>query len=699
MSLTTLLFGRTLANREAEGRKIGTLEGVPAMGLDGLGSAAYGPEAALTILLPLGAAGAGVLQPITWAVLALLGILFLSYWQTITAYPSNGGSYTVARENLGPGAGLLAAAALRGHYLLPGAVGLAAGGGGLVSAAPALHAYTLPLCLLVLAAITLVNLRGTKESGIALAVPTYLFVGTLGIVLAWGVWLVFNANGGRPAPVIPPPAAPKAAEALTLWLVLRAFASGCTAMTGVEAVSNGVSAFKAPSVRYAHRTLTVIVVVLALLLAGIAVVARAYGVAAMDETQDGYQSVLSQIVSAVWGRGWFYYLAIGSVLAVLCLSANTSFVGFPRLCRQVAHDGYLPHAFAIPGRRLVYAVGILFLAAGAGGLLILFGGITDRLIPLFAVGAFLSFTLSQAGMAMHWRTYGQGGADRVRLAVNGLGAVATGLALAVILAAKFTEGAWLTLIVIPAALALLLVIHRYYQRLESEVLQGSRRRLDLASHAPPVVVIPVQRWSRVASRALSVAVRLSPDVVALHLTDLEGPEAEAHEERLRADWHDFVERPAVEAGLPPPRLEVRASPYRSLLAPLLRLVDETRARCPDRPVVVALPELVEARWWEFLLHTHRIRRLRGRLLRHGGADVSVLVVPWQLAAPDPAHALADEEPATAETEAVPVAPMVMTKLQSEVVLAVAGHSVDADAVRAQPAVNVRRGNRYLMFIV
>ncbi len=235
----------------------------------------------------------------------------------------------------------------------------------------------------------------------------------------------------------------------------------------------------------------------------------------------------------------------------------------------------------------------------------------------------------------------------MRLAVNGLGAVATGTALAIILAAKFTEGAWLTLIVIPAALAVLLTIHRYYRGLESEVLQGSRRCLDLADHTPPVVVIPVQRWSRVASRALRVAVRLSPDVVALHLTDLEGPEAEEHEARLRADWHRFVECPAVEAGLPPPRLEIRASPYRSLLAPLLRLVDEVRARCPDRPVVVALPELVEARWWEFLLHTHRIRRLRGRLLRHGGADVSVLVVPWQLTAPDPAHILAEEEPAPA----------------------------------------------------
>jgi MFS family permease len=313
----------------------------------------------------------------------------------------------------------------------------------------------------------------------------------------------------------------------------------------------------------------------------------------------------------------------------------------------VAHDGYLPHAFAIPGRRLVYAVGILFLALGAGGLLVLFGGITDRLIPLFAVGAFLSFTLSQAGMAVHWRRHGRGGADALRLAVNGFGALATGAALAVILAAKFTEGAWLTLIVIPLTLGLLLVVHRYYRTLENEVLLGSRRRLDLADHGAPVVVIPVQRWSQVASRAVRLAVRLSPDVVALHLSDLEGPEADEHEARLRADWRRFVEQPAVAAGLPLPRLEVRPSPYRSLLAPLLRLIADLRQTCPGRPVVVALPELVEARWWEYALHTHRLRRLRGRLLRFCGPEVSVLVVPWHLAAPDPARVIAEEEPAPA----------------------------------------------------
>ena len=647
MSLTTLLLGRRLANREAEGRKIGALEGVPAMGLDGLGSAAYGPEAMLTVPAVVGVSGLGAVQPITWAILVLLAILCFSYWQTIAAYPSNGGSYTVARENLGHDAGLLAAAALMVDYMLNVAVGISAGVGALTSALPALHGYTLPLCLGVLAAITLVNLRGTKESGLAFAVPTYVFIASLFFILAVGAWAAWT-GGGHPQPVVPPPHGAEAAGgAVTLWLVLRAFAAGCTAMTGVEAVSNGVGAFKNPAVKYAHRTLVAICVVLGLLLLGIAYLARGYGVMAMDQTANDYQSVLSQLVAAVWGRGWLYYVTIGSVLTVLCLSANTSFVGFPRLCRMVASDGYLPKAFAMPGRRLIYTVGVLFLAAGAGGLLAAFGGITDRLIPLFAVGAFLSFTLSQAGMAAHWRREGRGHADRGRLWINGVGAVSTGVALAIILIAKFTEGAWLTILVIPLTLLLLKLTRRYYRDLERQVLEGSRGAIDLSDHAPPSVVVPLERWDRMAHRAMHVASRLSPDIVALHLTDLEGPDAAEHETRLRGEWARFVERPASTVGLAPPRLLIESSPYRSVLAPLLREVEALRQRCPGRPVIVVLSELAGGRWWEAALHTHRAQRLRTQVLRHGGPDVSVLVVPWQLEPPETERVLAEEEPQAA----------------------------------------------------
>ena len=311
--LTKFLIGRPLANREAGDTKLRILEGVPAMGLDGLGSAAYGPEAALTVLAGTGAAGLAAIGPITWVILLLLAILYFSYRQTIAAYPTSGGSYTVAKENLGTSAGLLAAAALMLDYMLNVAVGISAGVGALTSAVPPLHAYTLWICLVILLAITVLNLRGTRESGLIWSVPTYLFIASLGFVLAWGAWKAVQA-GGHPEAVIPPPSIPPATQPLAIWLLLRAFASGCTAMTGVEAVSNGVSAFREPKVRHAHGTLTVIVVVLGLLLLGIAYLAQAYGIAALDQTKGTYQSVLSQLVSAVYGRGWFYYVTIGSVL-------------------------------------------------------------------------------------------------------------------------------------------------------------------------------------------------------------------------------------------------------------------------------------------------------------------------------------------------------------------------------------------------
>ncbi|MBV9784987.1 MAG: APC family permease [Acidisphaera sp.] len=632
--------------------------GLPAMGLDGLGSAAYGPEAALTILAGTGAAGLATIGPIMWVILALLAVLWFSYWQTIAAYPNNGGSYIVAKENLGTIAGLLAAAALMVDYMLNVAVGISAGIGALTSAIPALHPYTLWLCLAVLLVVTVFNLRGTRESGLAWAVPTYVFILGLGSIIAWGVWQAM-VSGGHPHPVVAPPAVAQSAGAVTLWLVLRAFASGCTAMTGVEAVSNGVSAFRDPPVRHAHGTLSAIVIILGLLLLGIAHLAQAYGITAMDQTQEGYQSVLSQLVGAVYGRGWFYYVVIGSVLSVLCLSANTSFVDFPRMCRLVARDGFLPAAFATPGRRLVYSVGILFLTVGSGGLLIAFGGITDRLIPLFAIGAFLSFTMSQAGMAAHWfhalrgrgsAPHAPGGAysSRVKLAINGGGAIATGLALAIILLAKFTEGAWLTIIIIPCTLLLLRTIRRYYDQVDAQLLQGSQRKLDLRNHAPPVALVPIKRWDRLSRKAIEFALRLTPDITALHVTTLEGPEADREETRLKEEWRELVEEPARQSGISPPRFMLIASQFRSVVAPLLKGIKYVEEHLPDRPVIVVLPELVEGSWWGYLMHTHRERRLRARLLRYGGAKVGVVSVPWQLQPSEPAQGIAEEEPAQAE---------------------------------------------------
>ena len=628
-SLTRLLIGRRIANREASDRGLGVLTGLPAMGLDGLGSASYGPEAALTVLAATGAAGLGTIGVITAIIVALLAIVFLSYWQTIAAYPNNGGSYVVAKDNLGTEAGLLAAAALMVDYLLNVAVGISAGVGALTSAVVALQPYTLPLCLGILAIITLTNLRGTRESGMAWALPTYTFVVTLAVVLVLGSYQAFVA-GGHPTAVVAPPHLPAATEGITIWLLLRAFASGCTAMTGVEAVSNGVNAFREPKVRNAHGTLAAIVAILALLLIGIAHVAQSYGISAMDQTKPGYQSVVSQLVGAVCGRGWFYDITIGSVLLVLCLSANTSFVDFPRLCRLVAQDGFLPRPFAVSGRRLVYSVGVLFLAVGAGGLLLLFRGITDALIPLFAVGAFLSFTLSQAGMAARWMREAGGRWRRLKLAINGFGAVATGLALLVILAAKFTEGAWLTVIVVPLTIVLLHAVWRYYDEIDRQVLRGSRQALDLSAAAPPVVLVPVVQWDRVAKKALEYALRLSPDVTALHLVDLEGPDADDRVAQLRTDWHDFVEAPAASSGIVAPKLEIIPTQFRSMTGPVLKAVDAARKGGADRPITVILPELVDRHWWGSLMLVNRERRLRATLLRQGGFGIVVSTVPWQL---------------------------------------------------------------------
>jgi amino acid transporter len=354
--LQRLLFGRTLATSEAEGRKIGVLAGIPALGLDGLSSSAYGPEAALTVLAPLGALGLTYVGPIILVILALLAILYFSYRQTIAAYPGGGGSYTVARENLGVGASLLAAAALMIDYVLNVAVGISAGVAALISALPALQPYTLPLCLFALVLIAFVNLRGTSEAGLVFAVPTYLFVGCLGLVLVVGGTCAV-LSGGHPAPAVPLPPLPETTGTVTLWLLLRSFASGCTAMTGVEAVSNGVNAFAAPAVNRAQWTLTAIVGLLALLLGGIAWLCHAYGVGAMDQTAPDYQSILSQLTAAVFGNGALYYITMAGVLLVLVLSANTSFVDFPRLARLLARDDFLPRPFARVGPRLVYSVG------------------------------------------------------------------------------------------------------------------------------------------------------------------------------------------------------------------------------------------------------------------------------------------------------------------------------------------------------
>jgi amino acid transporter len=622
-----IILGRRLANRESGERKIGTFEAVPAMGLDALGSSSYGPEAALAVLAPLGAASLGAIEWVTAPIIALALILLASYWQTLIAYPNNGGAYIVAKENLGVHASLLAAAALMIDYVLNVAVGISAGIGALVSAVPPLYPYTLPLCLGVLAVITLANLRGTADAGRLFALPAYAFIASFVLILTIGIGKI--VLGGHPDPVVRPPPLREATQTLSFWLLLRAFAAGCTAMTGVEAVSNGMSAFREPRIVHGHRTLATIVIILGLLLAGISFLAVHYGIGAMDQTKSGYRSVLSQLAAAVAGEGPLFYIAMTSLLCVLALSANTSFVAFPRMCRLVAQDGFLPCSFAIAGRRLVFSAGILYLAGAAGILLFVFDGITDRLIPLFAVGAFLTFTLSQIGMVVHWsRTGDRANAARLHLSINALGAFATALALIVIVGAKFLEGAWITVVIIPCVIALLKSIRSYYDSLAERLKRSAPMRASTSK--PPIVLVATEDWNELTSKALTFAVSLSPDVIAFHVTELSGPEGEEHGRSLRRHWGTAVEDPAREGDLPVPRLIILNGQYRTIHEPVLKLVRELEEKFPGRRVAILVPEVVKQHWYQNLLHAHNARHLRRQLLRHGGPRLTMISMPWYL---------------------------------------------------------------------
>ncbi len=616
------VLGRRLKGDEEEQQHIGPLAGVPVLGLDALSSAGYGPEAALTLLLPLGTLGLAHVVPITAVIVGVLLIVYFSYRQTIAAYPNGGGSYTVAKENLGVHAALLAGAALALDYVLNVAVGISAGVGALVSAAPFLLPYTRSLCLVTLALLTLVNLRGTRESGLAFMLPTYLFVGTLLAILCLGAAKAIAA-GGHPVAVTPPPSLPLPTEAVGVWIIMKAFASGCTAMTGVEAVSNGVPLFRQPAVPAAQRTLTIIIAILVLLLGGVALLSRAYGIGATEPGTDGYQSVLSQLASAVVGRGGFYYVTMGSVVAVLALSANTSFADFPRLCRVLALDRYLPDTFAIRGRRLVFSYGVIVLALLAGSLLVGFGGVTDRLIPLFAVGAFLAFTLSQAGMVVHWKRLGGPGARR-SLWVNALGAVATGITLVVVVISKFGEGAWLTVVVVPVLLFTFTRINRHYLSVAAAVAEDEP--LDLTQSEPPIAVVPVQAWNKLTSRALRFAIELSPDVRAVHVLTQDSTICE-----LSPIWEELVTGPARAAGRPPPRLILQRSTFRQFFAPLIQYVEALRAEHPERDIVVIVPDLVVRHWYQAILHNNRGMVLKGILRLRGGPRVVVVNTPFYLA--------------------------------------------------------------------
>lgn len=620
MSIGNLLFGRPLSDSEERGERLGPLAGVPVFGLDALSSAAYGPEAALALLLVLGNAGIHYIVPITISIVILLLIVFFSYRQTIEAYPNGGGSYTVAGQNLGPFAGLLAAAALMVDYVLTAAVGISAGVGAIVSAFPSLQPRTLTLCLAILIIVTIVNLRGLRETGAVFMAPTYLFVVALSVAIVVGVVKVI-VSGGHPSAVIAPPALPPATEAIGIWLLLKSFASGCTAMTGVEAVSNGVTAFRKPLAKNAQLTLSIIIAILIVLLLGIAVLCRAYHIGATP-AGPGYQSVLSQLLLATTGRGVFYYVSIASILLVLSLSANTAFADFPRLCRLVADDSYLPSPFAVRGRRLVFTMGILVLCVLAGALLIVFGGVTDRLIPLYAIGAFLAFTLSQAGMVEHWRRHPRKGSGWAMF-LNGLGALCTAGTVLVVAVTKFTEGAWITILVIPAIIWGMYAVHRHYARLYSQL--ENPEPVDIRHIRQPVVVMPMISLNKVVRRGLEFAMNLSVDVHVLHVNA-----GEREQQEVLKQWNEIVVEPMKQHGIAPPHLSVLNSPYRFVIQPIVDYVLKLGRQHPGRQIAVIIPEFVERRWYWYVLHNQRAAWLKAALLFKGNRQIVVINVPWYM---------------------------------------------------------------------
>jgi hypothetical protein len=436
----------------------------------------------------------------------------------------------------------------------------------------------------------------------------------IGVVRAVG-------SGGAPEPVEPPPPVPRAIEAASAWIVLRAFASGCTAMTGVEAVSNAVPIFREPTIKLAQRALTAIIAILIVLLAGVAYLCHAYQIAATAPGRAGYQSVLSMVTAAVLGRGPLYYVTIAAILCVLALSANTSFAGFPRLCSVLAARRYLPGRFADRGRRLVYSTGILVLAVLAGALLVAFGGVTDRLIPLFAIGAFLAFTLSQTGMVQHWRRSG-GRHVRRSIAINGAGAAATAITLVVVAVSKLAEGAWIVIVVIPVLAAMFLRIRRYYERIGRQV--STVEPMEMPERQPPIVVLAAGTWNKVTQHGLKFALRLSHEIHVVHV------ETEHDDPTLTDHWDLIIANPARSVGIAPPQLVRLAPQFRQFFRSFIEFVQQLETAHPDREIAVVVPDLVIDHWYEELLHNRRGTFLRLLLRTHCTDRVVVISTPFHL---------------------------------------------------------------------
>ncbi len=602
------LLGAPLPTQQLAHERLNKIRALATFSPDALSSIAYANQEIYLGLVVAGSAGLALAWPTGLAITGLLFLVALSYYQTIAGYPSGGGSYAVARENLGTLPGLVAAAALSVGYLLTAAVSLTAGVEALASAFPELWPYRVTLSLVLLAVITLLNLRGLRETGTLMSIPVYLFLFVYLSLLTYGLVRLWAEGAGSLAAVAPPPSEP-----LTAMLVLRTFAAGCTALTGIEAISNGVPAFRTPEVRNAQRTLVVMALLMGLLFVGSVGLTQSLAVVAGRE-----ETILSALARRLVGSGPAHLLIQFSTMLVLAVAANTSFAGFPRLAALLAKDRFLPHQLAGLGDRLVFANGILLLAAATGVLIVLFGADTHALVPLFAVGVFLAFTLSQTGMVVHWwREQSRGWP--LKAAINGVGAVATAVAIAVIGASKFIAGAWITILLIPLIMVVFLKIRAHYREVARQLsMEGIT--LSTATSTAPRVVIPISGVHRGIIDALSYSRSISTDVTAVYI-ELEPGSGE----RIRQKWEQWW---------PDVRLVVLPSSYRSIVGPLLEFLDKTDEEHNDGQLAtVVLPEFVPAKWWHSFLHNQTAWLIKAALLyrrRHLGYQRVIVDIPYHL---------------------------------------------------------------------
>jgi len=619
MNLITMLLGKPLASEQSEEQRLPKYKALPVFSSDALSSVAYATEEILSVLLLGGVAVIGLSLPIAMAISALIAILAASYWQTIHAYPSGGGAFTVAKENLGDSAGLVAAAALLIDYVLTVAVSVTAGVRAVVSAFPAFYHHSAALSLFAVAIIAIMNLRGVRESAAAFAFPTYAFIVLILLLLGMGFLDIWT---GKIAPGVSHTHAhiiSQLAQPVALILILRAFSAGCTAMTGIECVANGVPVFEKPEPRNAAQTLVILAVLLITMFFGVTYLAD-HLMLFPQETE----SVLSEIAHKVFGDGLLYYALQFATMLVLLLAANTSFAGFPRLVSILAENKYLPKQLTNLGDRLSFSNGVVVLALLSGLLIIIFRGATHALIPLYAVGVFTAFSMSQLGMVSHWfKVKNRNKGWQVKAMINGLGFLATTVALLVIIESKFLAGAWLVVICVPVFLLIFYKIHQHYVVVDRELSMTTiqaNQYLDKISGIQPKVILPVSHIHIGTLAALNFAKSVSDDVTAVAVAV--DPEQTAE---LAQDWEELnIHVPLV----------VLESPYRSALDPLKKFIRQQDLREPERGLcMLVFPQAIPTRWWHDILHNQRSVLLKASLLlnrKHKGGTRVFVDVPYQL---------------------------------------------------------------------